>query len=93
MQSKTILLGRTTIIANISDDSGVAKVEFLVNGKLMKTIESPPYQWTWHQLAFGKKTITIKVYDNQGKTSLASITAFVIMKWKNPFVYLLNKIR
>ena len=90
---KTILLGRTKIIANISDDTGIAKVEFYVNEKLMKTINTPPYQWTWHQLAFGKKTITIKVYDDQGKTSSASIDAFAIMKWKNPFIYILNKIQ
>jgi len=93
MFGKTILLGRTTIIANISDDSGIAKVEFYVNEKLMKTINTPPYQWIWHQLAFGKKTITIKVYDDQGKTSSASIGAFVIIKWKNPFVYLINQIQ
>ena len=93
MFGKTILLGRTTIIANVSDDSAVVKAEFYVNGKLMKTIDTPPYQWVWHQLAFGKETITIKVYDDQGKTSSASITAFVIMKWKNPFVFILNQIR
>jgi hypothetical protein len=90
---KTILLGRTTINANITDDSGIVKVEFYINEKLVKTFNTPPYQWTWHQLAFGKKTITIKVYDDQGKTSSASIDTFVIMKWKNPFIYLLNRIR
>jgi hypothetical protein len=58
----------------------------------MKTITTPAYQWVWHQLAFGKKTITVKAYDDQGKTSSASIDVVVIMKWKNPFLKIINQI-
>lgn len=90
--SNTILLGRTTIAANISDDSGIAKVEFYINEKLTKTVTAPPYEWIWHQFAIGKKTITVKAYDDNGKTSLASIEVFVIMKWENPIIYLLDQI-
>jgi len=81
---KTILLGQTTIVANATDDSAITKVEFYVNGKLMKTLDQPPYRWTWHQFAVGKRNIMIKAYDDKGKSSSASMDVFVLMKWKNP---------
>lgn len=82
-RENTILLGRTTIEAYVADDSGIEKVEFYINGRLKEfnaTIYEKPYEWTWHKLAFGKYTITVKAYDNQGKTSTASIDviAFIL---------------
>jgi len=82
-RENTILLGRTTIKAYVADDSGIEKVEFYINGRLREidaTIYEKPYEWTWHKLAFGKYTITVKAYDNQGKTSTASIDviAFIL---------------
>ncbi|UCF49729.1 MAG: hypothetical protein JSU91_08270, partial [Thermoplasmatales archaeon] len=83
---KTILLGRTKIVANVTDDSSVEKVEFYINDKLMETITNPPYEWKLHKLTIGKKTITVKAYDDTGKTSNAKIDVLAFIKWKNPIL-------
>jgi len=75
----TVLLGRTTIVADASDDSKIEKVEFYINGKLMKTVTDEPYNWLWHQFAFGKKTITVQAYDDRGKTVTATLDVIVFM--------------
>jgi hypothetical protein len=80
MTGKTILLGRTTIVASPHDDSKIVKVEFYINTKLMATVTQEPYEWSWHKFTIGKRTITVKAYDDSGKTTVASIdvTAFML---------------
>jgi hypothetical protein len=80
LTGKTILLGKTIIVASAHDDSAIKKVEFYVHGKLMATITQEPYQWTMHKFTFGKRTISVKAYDDSGKVSTASIsvTAFML---------------
>ena len=80
MQNKhyTILIGKTTINVYASDDSGIEKVEFYVDGDLMKTVESEPYEWalkisTFKEIFPHKHTIAVIAYDDTGKTSSASI--------------------
>jgi len=41
----TFLFGKTTISVYANDDSGIKKVEFYVDGDIMETIESEPYDW------------------------------------------------
>ncbi len=82
---KTILIGRTKIVADVSDDSSIEKVEFYINDKLMETITEEPYEWKWHSFAIGKKTITVKSYDDEGKTSTAKMNVWALIKWRNPF--------
>jgi hypothetical protein len=45
----------------------------------MATVTQDPYQWIWHRLSFGKKTITIKAYDDSGKQSTASMDVLAFM--------------
>lgn len=78
---KTILIGATPITATASDDGNITKVEFYIDGKLKATMNTTPYTWTWHQFAIGKHTITVKAYDDAGKSSSASLDVLVIMKW------------
>jgi hypothetical protein len=87
-QGKTILLGRTTIIADATDDSSIEKVEFYINGKLMETKTEEPYEWKWHRFTIGKKTITVIAYDEEGKTSSANMEVTALIKWKNPILKL-----
>ena len=79
LTGKTVVVGKTTIVASVHDDSQIKKVEFYINDKLMATVTQDPYQWTWHKLSFGKKTITIKAYDDSGKQSTASIDVVAFM--------------
>ena len=80
LTGNTVLLGRTTLVAYASDDSKIEKVEFYIDGTLMKTVTDEPYEWFWHQFTIGKRTITVQAYDDQGKTATATIDVFVFMK-------------
>jgi hypothetical protein len=79
MTGKTVVVGKTTIVASVHDDSKIEKVEFYINNKLMTTVTQEPYQWTWHKLSFGKKTITLKAYDDSGKFSTATMDVLAFM--------------
>jgi len=80
---KTMLIGKTPIKVNVQAESGVDKVEFSVKGLFGEdggTATKEPYEWTkepyewmWESFAFGKYTITVKVYDKEGRTSTDSI--------------------
>ena len=80
MTGKTVLLGRTTVVASPHDDSKIVKVEFYINTKLMATVTQEPYEWSWHTFTLGKRTISVKAYDDSGKATVASIavTAFML---------------
>jgi hypothetical protein len=81
----TVLLGRNTIVAYASDDSKIEKVEFYIDGTLMKTVTDEPYQWFWHRFSIGRRTIMVKAYDDQGKTATATIDVYAFMKWPGLF--------
>jgi hypothetical protein len=60
--------GTTTISANSSDNaggSGIAKVEFYVDGALANTDTTSPYSFSWDStsVAFGSHSLTAKSYD------------------------------
>ncbi len=75
----TFLIGKTTISVYASDDSGIEKVEFYVDGELMETVKSEPYNWTlsristFKELFYHKHTIEVIAYDYTGKTDSDSI--------------------
>jgi len=79
MTGKTVVVGKTMIVASVHDDSKIEKVEFYIDNKLMETVTQEPYQWMWHKLSFGKKTITVKAYDDSGKMTTASIAVLAFM--------------
>jgi len=70
----TILIGKTTITVVASDDSQVEKVEFYIDGLLKGTVTEEPYEYTVRKTGLIKHfirrhTITVKAYDDSGKTS------------------------
>ncbi len=85
LTGNTVLFGRTNLVAYASDDSNIEKVEFYIDGTLLQTVTDEPYEWLWHQFVIGKKTITVKAYDYEGKTASATIDVFVCMKWPGLF--------
>jgi PKD repeat protein len=72
---KTILLGRTNITVQATDDSSVTKVEFYIDDKKVAESTSAPYEWIWKTPTWLKWKHTIKVvaYDDEGKTSTATM--------------------
>lgn len=75
----TILIGKTTVVANAEDDSGIEKVEFYIDGKLKKTVTEEPYEYSFRKIKLLKRiflrfhTITVKAYDDEGKTRTVNL--------------------
>jgi hypothetical protein len=58
--------------ANASDNTGIAKVEFLIDGKLVHTETGAPYYAYWSassDISYGTHQIVAKAYDDQGNTT------------------------
>jgi len=72
--SKTI-----NVVASASDESGISKVEFYIDGKLAATVSGEPYVYRWNTRSVknGWHTLTVKAYDKNGNTADASIKVYV----------------
>jgi hypothetical protein len=57
--------GNVSVTASASDNVGVTKVEFYVDGALKNTDTTSPYAWTWDSttVANGSHSLTAKAYD------------------------------
>ena len=73
----TIIIGEVVINATASDESGIQKVEFLVDGDLLATFETDEYSLTYDG-TFGRHTIEVIAYDSWGNTEQSVLNIFVI---------------
>ncbi len=66
--------GTIGIEASASDDVGVAKVQFLIDGTVVATLSSPPYAMNYDTLLVddGAHTIAAKATDNSGYVGTAT---------------------
>jgi hypothetical protein len=69
----------TTVSANASDNVGVTKVEFYLDGALQSTDTTSPYSWSWNTAtaANGSHSLQSKAYDaagNVGSSTSVSVT-------------------
>jgi len=71
--------GQVNIKATASDDKGVQKVEFYIDGALKKTASASPYEYTWDSanVSNGTHKILTKAYDTSGNTASAEVTVNV----------------
>jgi sulfur relay (sulfurtransferase) DsrF/TusC family protein len=72
--------GTISVTASASDNVGVTKVEFYLDGVLQSTDTTSPYAWSWDTTTAGNAshTLTAKAYDaanNIGTSSAISVTA------------------
>jgi hypothetical protein len=75
-----LVTGSVRIEASASDTgSGVARVEFYVDGKLLATATAVPYRCTWNtrKVQRGTHTIQAIAYDKAGNKATASISVTV----------------
>lgn len=68
--------GRITISASASDSSGIKMVQFYIDGKLVTTMFSGPYQYSWrsNSAKSGSHTILVIAYDNAGNNARALVS-------------------
>jgi beta-lactamase superfamily II metal-dependent hydrolase len=71
--------GTTSVTASASDNVGVTKVEFYLDGALTSTDTTSPYAWSWDTTATanGTHSLTSKAYDaagNVGTSGAVSVT-------------------
>lgn len=73
--NNAIVSGMVAVTATASDDVGVTKVEFYVNGSLKATSTVSPYNYSLDttSLPNGMLYLVAKAYDSKGKVSQASI--------------------
>ncbi|NWG09588.1 MAG: Ig-like domain-containing protein, partial [Nitrososphaerales archaeon] len=79
--------GSVKIYASASDESGISKVEFYVDGSLIGTDYSYPYNYYWNtkSVSNGWHTITVRAYDNFGTYADVSVTVNVynrVSRWR-----------
>ncbi len=78
LRQKTIIIGKTTIEVNATDDSKIEKVEFYIDEKLKHTAMNKPYEFSFRKIGifkniFRKNNIKVIAYDDEGKTAQDSI--------------------
>lgn len=68
------------VTASASDNVGVSKVEFYVNGSHHATDTSAPYAYSWNTTVIpnGSYKLDAKAYDAAGNTSISSVTVSVL---------------
>jgi beta-lactamase superfamily II metal-dependent hydrolase len=71
--------GTATVSASASDNIGVTKVEFYLDGALQSTDTTSPYSWSWNTTttANGSHSLTSKAYDlalNVGTSTSVTVT-------------------
>ena len=72
--------GAVNIAASASDNVGVSKVEFYVNGALKGTDTTSPYSYSWSttSVANGAYSLTSKAYDAAGNSATSSAVSISV---------------
>jgi hypothetical protein len=76
----TSLSASTTLTASATDNVGVTRVEFYVDGKLIATDTASPYTTTWNPatVALGTHSITAEAYDQAGNSATSSAVSIKV---------------
>ena len=80
--NKPIIIGDITIRCSAYDDkSGIEKIEFYIDEKLVKTIEgaNEEYTWRWNTFSIGLHRLTVRAYDKAGNYADSSINVLTFI--------------
>jgi hypothetical protein len=70
--------GTITVTTSVSDSSGISKVDFYIDNKLVKSDTSKSYSYRWNvgsrSVPKGSHTILVKAYDKANNVSTAQIS-------------------
>ena len=76
---RTIIIGPIAIEVNATDpDGNIEKVEFFIDNTSVYNDTEAPYAYAFNDRMFGRHTIKVVAYDDQGLSSEASVEAFII---------------
>lgn len=81
--------GNVNITASASDNVGISKVEFYVEGQLKGTDMTAPYSYTWNTASLpanSQQTLTAKAYDTSNNSSLSAAVVVKILDTTAPTV-------
>jgi len=59
----TIVFGSIDIEIAADTRYNISRIELSINQEPLATLTTPPYQWRWDTISFGRKTINVKVYE------------------------------
>ena len=78
--------GTVTISANASDDVGVSRVDFYVNGSFVGSDSTAPYQYSWNttSVANGAATLCAKAFDAAGNSAQSSSVSVTVANVVTP---------
>ncbi|MBZ4417625.1 PHB depolymerase family esterase [Myxococcus sp. RHSTA-1-4] len=78
--------GTATVTASASDDVGVARVEFLVDGSVVSTDTAAPYEFAWNSttVSNGSHTLGARAYDAAGNKATDSDTTVTVSNSGTP---------
>lgn len=69
-----IVIGDLTFQAQCSDPSGIEKVEFFIDDKVVDTVEEEPFTCDWTEAERGVYTVKIRAYNMYGGTCKEEVT-------------------
>ena len=78
--SKTYVIGKLTIEVDIESESSIDRVEYNIQGpvrEFSETLNESPYSYEWDRLSFGKYTISVTLFDENGVTATDDIEVFI----------------
>jgi hypothetical protein len=80
--------GTVAVSATASDDRGISRVEFLVDGSLKSTDTAFPYQFIWEtgSETAGTYTLVVRAYDTASHMSQAQVSVTVALICDGPSV-------
>src|SRR5581483_7780577 len=72
--------GTTTVTASASDNVGVSRVEFNLDGALQSTDTTAPYSWSWNTTASSNAshTLTSTAYDAAGNSATSTAVSVTV---------------
>lgn len=78
--------GTVGINANATDDVGVSKVEFYIDGSILSTDTSDPYSTLWNTASstLGSHVLISKAYDSQNNVGTSSGVAVIVVDLTPP---------
>ena len=79
LNNRTFIYGSITIIANVTSNVDIERVEFYIEEVCKETDYEAPYEFNWSQILSFQKTIKVIVYDTEGNNATDEL---VVFKWR-----------